>query len=103
MKRMKKGTSQINMSHTNNSKKVNTDKEYRNFIDVIQAPSNLSQKAQNKTKITDTKGKEVKANLTKDNKHGKGKKRNGVPRPKTGAGKRVDIKDEHMFDKKITF
>ena len=79
------------MGHTNKSKTVNTDK------------ANPSQKAQNKTKIADTKGKEVKANLTKDNKHGKGEKRNGVPRPKTGAGKRVDIKDEQMFDRKITF
>ena len=82
MKRVTRGKTQINMGHTNKSKTVNTDK------------AKPSQKAQNKTKIADTKGKEV--NLTKDNKHGKGKKRNGVPRPKTAAGKRVDIKDEHI-------
>ena len=99
MKRMTRGKTQINMGHTNKSKTVNVDK------------ANPSQKEQNKTKIADTKGKEVKANLTKDNKDGKGKNRNGVPRPKTAAGKQVDSKDEHMFsryiiqmfDRKITF
>ena len=89
MKRVTRGKTQINMGNTNKSKTVNTDK------------AKPSQKAQNKTKIADTKGKEVKANLTKDNKHGKGKNRNGVPRPKTGAGKRVDIKEEHMFSRYI--